>query len=528
MKPEKFKNLSHNFISKKQISFTGQIHYKNVSSEWHGTGIVIPAGGMHYASNAYMNIRYILDVLKSGLPIEIWYVGKQEYIDVLFNDLIHRYGDQISFVDAEIVSQKYPFSGNLKGYPIKPYCMTYSRFETIFFIDSDCFLCINPEKVLSSDLYKEFEALFCSDVDIFHGTTGRICDPKRYYKVYRLGVWSQQTGRWNYKVKNPLWNILNIAEDDLPEFESGLICINKSKHIDALFFALFLNEHHEFIYNYICGDKDTFKLAWSKYNNKLNLIDDIRPNGRMIEGYFNGQLLHQHRVCDMKYDVNKTLSDWPNSVEMADMVWRKRIFEETCDLIGSTVFDNQYIEFVNTENFMPGSRKELSQPYIQYVKKFIQDNRIRNILDIGCGDGLMLSNMEIPNSINITGIDISTIAVKKARIKLIHNNNIDIVHADAKNYSDNHYDLVLIKDVFQHLPFKDIYAILSNVSQKSKYMIITNDCQTKNMDIQRGGYRPINITDIYSPKFKDYLEYIINSDSIDHNSTKHIVVYENY
>lgn len=522
--PAEFTRLSQHFITNKQIPFIGLQNYSQIASNWSGTGIVTSGGGLKYATNAYINIRYLCDVLKTKLPIELWYVGTEEYIKPIYDDLKLRYKEQIDIIDAEKIQKSYPFKGNLKGYPIKPYCMVHSKFETILFIDSDCFLHLKPEDLLDTELYKQHEALFCADIDLFHETSGRLHVKSKNYQVPKLGTWNQHTHIWDYSKTNPIWNILEIKEDGLPEFESGLMCMNKNKHINALFFALFLNENHDFIYNYVCGDKDTFKLAWAKYGNKLNLITDVRPGYKFIEGFLNNKNLYQHRVIDAKFDINRLWLEHPNALPCVDRGKYKIIFEDLAGVIGNSLFDTSYIQNINIENLMPGSTKESAIDYINYVNHFIKENNITNILDVGCGDGLMLSNLNLPSNINITGIDVSKIAINQAKHRFKDKANYSFLNIDAGNYNNySSHDLVLIKDVFQHLPYKDIYKIISSCVN-SRYYLVCNDVPSVAKDIHRGYYRPIDITDIYSHPYIHYEDYNLLNTS----QTKNIVLYKSH
>jgi len=502
-----FSVLSQECIDNKKVRFTGAKSYAELCLGFSGTGIVIPGGGNKYGTNAYINIRYLIDVLKTKLPIELWYVGKEEYNETIFRDLKTRYGDQINIIDTIVVEKQYPYKGKLRWYPIKPFSIMHSRFETVLFLDADCFLYQQPEKILETNLFKEHEALFCTDIDLFYHKSGRLNNPERNYRVPKLGVWNQHTHKWIYDTKNPLWDILKIEEDDLPEFESGLICLNKTKHIEALGFALFLNENHDFIYNYICGDKDTFKLAWAKFGSKLNLIDDVRPGNRAIEGYLNGEILYQHRVSDAKFDSSKTLSEFPNNIPCHNKGEIKKIFKELSEIMGNDLFDSSYRQAAPISQLMPGSTKKMSQTYIDFVNNIILTQNIKTIIDIGCGDGLMLSHLDIPETTNLTGIDISSRAIEIIKNSFKDRKNFSFINIDAKEYTEYSADLVLIKDVFQHLPFIDIEKIIRAVEKKAKYIIIVNDTPTEYKDINRGFYRPVDITDIYEKDYTNYIEY---------------------
>lgn len=504
------------------IKYRGNLNISEIAKTWSGTGIVIPAGGIKYGANAYINIRYIKDTLRSELPIELWSANRDEQIHarIIFNDLKKRYGDEIKLINAEDVSRIYPFDGNLQGYPIKPFAIFHSSFEEIFYIDSDCFVFMKPEKLLQHKIYQEHQALFCSDIDLFHETSGRLHEKDNNFRVPRLGTWNQHTHDWKYDKKNPIWDILGIQEDDLPEFESGLICINKNKHIKALNNVLFLNENHEFTYNYICGDKDTFKLGWAKEGNKLNLIKDVRPNHRFIQGFLDGQILYQHRVVDAKYDANKRWTEFPNSLECHNKHIYRQYFKEMTDTIGNENFENTYRQKASPDSLMPGSQKGNSERYVEYINGLIESKKITSILDVGSGGGLMLSHLNIPQETLVSCLDLSSEAISMCKETFQQYKNYSYIQKDICELSnDKKYDLVLIKDVFQHLSYRDISLIMTLVEKIAKYAVITNDCPSKNEDILRSQYRPIDIIDIYSHEYEHYELYSAGS------TTKNIVVY---
>jgi hypothetical protein len=74
--------------------------------------------------------------------------------------------------------------------------------------------------------------------------------------------------------------------------------------------------------------------------------------------------------------------------------------------------------------------------------------------------------------------------------RLYASDNIKFMHADAATASLPSADLVLIREVLQHLSNKDVAAVLKNISGKYRFNIITNtvakDAKKKNVDIPSG------------------------------------------
>lgn len=73
----------------------------------------------------------------------------------------------------------------------------------------------------------------------------------------------------------------------------------------------------------------------------------------------------------------------------------------------------------------------------------------KNILDIGCGDGLLLISLR-EKGVKGIGVDVSDVAIKKCREK-----GLEVVLADVNDshmpFPDKSFDLVILSDVLEHL-----------------------------------------------------------------------------
>jgi len=141
----------------------------------------------------------------------------------------------------------------------------------------------------------------------------------------------------------------------------------------------------------------------------------------------------------------------------------------------------------------PGSCLECSKEYLTFLKQFVRYNNITSILDIGCGDFNLMRHFDFCQ-VNYLGIDLVDFVIEKNQInyqtEFLKFDCIDILNdtIDIKKY-----DLVLIKDVFQHLNNDTISKMLVRLNE-SKRILITNDYTTKNCDCSIGGYRPLNLS----------------------------------
>jgi len=134
-----------------------------------------------------------------------------------------------------------------------------------------------------------------------------------------------------------------------------------------------------------------------------------------------------------------------------------------------------------------------NRPYIQFLNDIIKKYNINSILDIGCGD-CRLWNYIIFDG-DYIGIDIVDNKLDKSHKYYKNYRKIDILKDN--NNLDLKVDLIIIKDLFVHLPKEKIDNVLKKISQiDSKYLVIAEDNHyllNYMLNIKEGMYRPINI-----------------------------------
>ena len=89
--------------------------------------------------------------------------------------------------------------------------------------------------------------------------------------------------------------------------------------------------------------------------------------------------------------------------------------------------------------------------YLSSTQRFVQSFRDEKILEIGCGEGLMLRGLYDQNEIH--QVDISPSLIKKAQI---YNPNAKVGDALDLPYEDNRFDVVLLVAVLEHLPEPEV------------------------------------------------------------------------
>jgi hypothetical protein len=183
-----------------------------------------------------------------------------------------------------------------------------------------------------------------------------------------------------------------------------------------------------------------------------------------------------------------------------------------------------------------GSNPDIALPYVNFVQKIIDEYKIATVLDVGHGDWAMWRDYKFENTI-YTGIDVAK-GLSVENTKSFGNKNRKFFEKSALGLLPD-ADLLLCKDVLQHLSLRDIDIILEKLS-KFQYVIICNDINgsitflkklryhmqpkarlkklrnfqspffrsilhLNNSEIVSGGYRRLDLEDPYfSLRFRDF------------------------
>ena len=81
-------------------------------------------------------------------------------------------------------------------------------------------------------------------------------------------------------------------------------------------------------------------------------------------------------------------------------------------------------------------------------------NNVRNVLEVGCGIGFLTSYLAKEYKWNVTGIDLDSEQVKRAKIDNKENDYLRFFEADATDlpFENNEFDVILSFDVLHHIP----------------------------------------------------------------------------
>ncbi len=226
-----------------------------------GRGIVICAGGLLYFVNAWVCIN-MLRRLQCNLPIEVWHMGPSE-MNQTMRDLLEPL--RVTCVDAFEVLFSHPVRV-LQGWELKPFSIIHSQFDEVLLLDADNVPALNPEFLFETPQFHQAGAIFWPDSR-------------------------------NLRPEQPIWKFTGVPFRDEPTFESGQLVLSKRRCSKPLSLTMWMNEHSDFWFRHIYGDKDTFHLAWRRLGQSYAMPPRGRqPMSRIFCQYdFEGRRLFQHR-----------------------------------------------------------------------------------------------------------------------------------------------------------------------------------------------------------------------------------------
>jgi SAM-dependent methyltransferase len=164
----------------------------------------------------------------------------------------------------------------------------------------------------------------------------------------------------------------------------------------------------------------------------------------------------------------------------------------------SKIYETKYWGSLNGEGYSgSGSLCEQTVEYRQFLQQFLAQHKIVSVVDVGCGDWTFSQAIDW-SGIDYHGFDVVESVIEKNKLRF----GSPSIHFAVADGSESDLippaDLLLCKDVLQHLPFQDIEKFLKNID-KYKYCLITNDVDPnerviQNRDVPRGDHRYLDLT----------------------------------
>ena len=117
-----------------------------------------------------------------------------------------------------------------------------------------------------------------------------------------------------------------------------------------------------------------------------------------------------------------------------------------------------------------GSSLECARAYANAVKRFVAENEIETIVDLGCGDFTIGQAIQLPGTKYI-GVDVVPRVVERNK-RAFQQSNVEFRCLDIIEDDLPQADLCLIRQVLQHLSNAQIEAVLRKTDQ-FKWVIVT-------------------------------------------------------
>jgi len=229
-----------------------------------GRGIVICGGGIKYGACAWVLIR-LLRHLGCDLPIEVWCLDDDEF-DPDWVSMVEPLG--VRCVNAQEVAKSHPHP-RLGGWELKPYAILHSRFREVLFLDADNVPVRDPTYMFDAPAYQATGTVFWPDPEVF-----------------------------NTPLDSPLWAVFGAQPQISPDQESGQLLIDKFRCWKALELCNWYNQHSDFYYRHVYGDKETFRFAWQRLNQPISWPEKYASGNLFFtlqQHDFEGRVLFQHR-----------------------------------------------------------------------------------------------------------------------------------------------------------------------------------------------------------------------------------------
>jgi alpha 1,2-mannosyltransferase len=236
-----------------------------------GRGIVT-CGSLRFTPLLWLLVRG-LRFHGCSLPIELWHLPGE--VDDALQRLLEPQGVAFRAAPDPV--------GRSTSHPravhaLKPYAIAYSRFREVLFLDADNCAFRDPTLLFESREFRRHRAIFWPD----------------------WGPMTQHLGG------PQLRRDFGLRDDAQVEFESGQMVLDKCDRWPALAATLHLNEHSDYYYRFLFGDKETFRLAFDLLASDYFLVP-LRPVHRkgLVHFWTDTQPLFHHRCGGIKRTLLK-------------------------------------------------------------------------------------------------------------------------------------------------------------------------------------------------------------------------------
>jgi SAM-dependent methyltransferase len=257
---------------------------------------------------------------------------------------------------------------------------------------------------------------------------------------------------------------------------------------------------------------------------KVELMETIRqyqlkPMNNKFKANIRGKLVVKFSLTPLHWHTLKSGEVKMNQIKkILSKISRKppeRAFGETSPLKPykqltalerKAEFESIYSNGVWGKGSGNGSSPEATKSYVQFLENFMSSNNIKSVVDAGCGDWQFSQYIDW-SSIDYLGLD--TVESVIMANKKFETNQVKFRLFDLVEEEFPPADLLILKDVLQHLSTKSVSIILGKFVD-FEHILIVNDSWNSpwlNAEIMDGDYRQL---DIRLPPFKVTAQEVFN------------------
>jgi SAM-dependent methyltransferase len=142
----------------------------------------------------------------------------------------------------------------------------------------------------------------------------------------------------------------------------------------------------------------------------------------------------------------------------------------------------------------PGSLPSTTRLYRAFLEDFLVKHNIGSVLDYGCGDW-QFSRLVDWHGAHYTGVDVVKTVIDRNIRKYASPRAVFRAIGPA-DFGTPAADLLIAKDVLQHLTGSQIESFVKNILPRHKFALVTNcvnPAERINCDIATGGFRPLDL-----------------------------------
>ncbi|KAI8368463.1 mannosyltransferase putative-domain-containing protein [Blakeslea trispora] len=241
-----------------------------------GRGIALVAGNRDTFNRALTTIKLLRYQYKCSLPIEIWHLNDEQPNPSVVSEL-NKLADVTTrdLSDERLIKPIRERRNADKQFQIKAAAIINSSFREVLYLDSDNVPVTDPSFLFDVQEYQATGALFWPDFWKTHG-------------------------------ENKIFDVLNIECLDEWEQESGQMVIDKEKSWLPLQLAWYMQKHSDVYFQFLNGDKDTFKYAWQALQFPYHMVEAfVGMGGTMSGDRFCGHTMLQYAPASALQQFNE-------------------------------------------------------------------------------------------------------------------------------------------------------------------------------------------------------------------------------